>query len=262
MVLIDGANRDLDALEGEIGEWLEADTYAVTVERNSETREYVPRISIPSGPEFEWGYQVGRIANDLRSALDHLVYQLAIANGSDPEKDRTQFPIFTVSEHYFQRRRRDRTSARDRYLAGVDDGSRTIIDGYQPFQRGLSAEEDPLAVLAWLNDAHKHRIIHAGLMAIDGLRVRFDPAGPGELALIDMPTGGKPWVLEDGAELLRIHSDDPGWNPKAEIELHSSPSVVFGERRLRLADIRRIGGHVEEIVGRFSPSLAPPIDPA
>jgi hypothetical protein len=41
------------------------------------------------------GIQIGESVHSLRSALDHLMCQLAIAAGNPAACDRTQFPIFT-----------------------------------------------------------------------------------------------------------------------------------------------------------------------
>jgi hypothetical protein len=259
LVKIEAAKRDLDSLERETREWIEADAYRLVVERDPTTREYVPRVQIPAAPKFEWGHSFGRAGNDLRSSLDHLVYQVAIASGSDPEQDRTQFPIFSAAQDYLHRGKKSGLSQRDRYLAGVDESHRKIIDSYQPYHRSNRPDRDPLAELAWLDDADKHRVVHASLLALGDFDVVFDPPGPGGFQRFswkaDRDSG--PWVMKDGKELVRIGFTGLTWEPEAKLETKQPPEIAFGERKLRIGDLRRIGRHVEEIVGRFAPVLTP-----
>lgn len=76
-----------------------------------------PSQGIDETPDEEWAVDLGEIGTNARAALDHLVYQLAIDNGSDPSKgSRTQFPIFLDEPEY---RRGGNRSHRERMLKGA-----------------------------------------------------------------------------------------------------------------------------------------------
>ena len=78
----------------------EAQYRVVKAEFNPKSGKHVYRVRV-SGPPLSdnWGIWIGEIAHNLRSALDHLVYQLALLE-SQPKTvaadRRLQFPIFLV----------------------------------------------------------------------------------------------------------------------------------------------------------------------
>src|SRR5713101_158737 len=94
----------------------------------------------------------GEVAHQLRSALDHLVWQLVIANtGQPPQGTRSQFPIFKTEAGYDQR-------AAD-MIEGVSANAATRIRAAQPFHAGAHAERVLTWVVHELNNTDKHRII-------------------------------------------------------------------------------------------------------
>jgi hypothetical protein len=104
--------------------------------------------------------EIGEIAHNLRSALDHLVVQLVVDNGRDPESTRTQFPIFLREDDYRQKRGR-RPAHREAMLDGVAKSNKTVIDGLQPYQAGpRSARRHPLWLLREITDRDRHREPH------------------------------------------------------------------------------------------------------
>lgn len=87
---------------------------------------------------------IGDCLFNLRSALDHTVWQLVKANSARPTT-RTAFPIAASAAAY------KRASARG--LAGVSAQAESIIERFQPYHgRG-----NPLAILSTLHNIDKHR---------------------------------------------------------------------------------------------------------
>ncbi len=131
------------------------------------TREYilyaddVPDLS----PLFtRVGLLVGDVVHNIRSALDHLVYQLALINagGNVARPDRTQFPIRD------SRSRFDQAAATD--LAEVAPNHRDVIEGFQPYHPmeeniAVGPYFHPLAMLRDLSNTDKHRILTPVLIA-------------------------------------------------------------------------------------------------
>jgi len=209
-----------------LSEYREANPYGLRIDTESDPPWRIGRIEVPDAPLTEWGVIVGDFAHNLRSALDHLVYQLAILNDWNPEKMGTQFPIFTTEGDYLRNGYRGRSkgelSNRDSQLWGVSDAHKTIIDGLQPFKAD-KPKANPLAVLNRISNRDKHRLISVSHGAMQNRSVTATPADPAtEVEIIPADLSG---VLEDGAELFRyiVRPD-----PDAEVELGFSAEHWFG----------------------------------
>lgn len=58
--------------------------YAVKAEQNLKSGKYIYRIRIDGPPpSLDWGVSIGEITHNLRSALNHLVYQLTLLNSAN-----------------------------------------------------------------------------------------------------------------------------------------------------------------------------------
>jgi hypothetical protein len=129
-----------------------------------------------------WGAIIGDVVHNLRSALDHLVWQLTLANGYTPpatiprkgtgsEWRDIRFPIYTVDPRERYRSSGRRIPWRNRWpgwsrkkiagsLWGVRPDLRTVIQTLQPFNRRKNAAKEPLAILDELWNIDKHRHFH------------------------------------------------------------------------------------------------------
>lgn len=102
---------------------------------------------------LHWPLLAGEAVQNLRSALDHLIYEKAGGNG------RTQFPIFTSPEDF-----KSHASA---MMKGVPDPVRTAIEKVQPYRHMPGeAAHDPLAQLRTLSNHDKHRMLATVLSAV------------------------------------------------------------------------------------------------
>src|SRR5690348_1449661 len=100
-----------------------ASTYGVVSEPDPDFPGWrMIKFQVYAAPPVRLGVIVGDITHNLRSALDHLVYELAGRRGGG-----TQFPIFDSSERYLKPRECG-ASARDTMLKGVAASHRAIID--------------------------------------------------------------------------------------------------------------------------------------
>ena len=76
--------------------WGRYEYKVVKAEFNRKAGKDVYRVSTNAPPDFPFmGIRVGEIAHNLRSALDGLVYQLALLGPGTPAPN-TEFPIFLV----------------------------------------------------------------------------------------------------------------------------------------------------------------------
>ena len=94
---ISRARECLQSLEKDIAAFCEYHRRRLVFEIEQELvtiiGDNVPDLSI------DYSIRVGEIAYNLRSALDHLVWQLVIDNGCSPSR-RNEFPIYDNNSEY------------------------------------------------------------------------------------------------------------------------------------------------------------------
>ena len=94
----------------------------------------------------------GEIIHHLRSSLDHVVWQLVIANGGNPDKNKTEFPIFARKPANKNEERRY-----GQKLKGVSSSARKLIEHLQPYNRGTGSQDDPLLIIHDMDRIDKHK---------------------------------------------------------------------------------------------------------
>jgi hypothetical protein len=215
---------------------------------------------VPAYPR-KWGLIVGDIGNNLRSALDYLVFQLA----EDPEKDRTAFPISETEADYLRPRGRKKLNYRDVCLAGVEPVWAEKIDSFQRFNLPPEHRPGPLSFLNWLTNRDKHRVRHPiyskietpfGFVTVEGsqyvkkLELRFSP--PDILEVGGLITAPKSKKKGDKTIL--------GLDPKRPDDRFGH-EIVFGERRLSLMQLFGLVVFVEHVLKEFEPAFIPATGP-
>lgn len=110
---------------------------------------------------------IGDIVNNLRSSLDHLAWQLVIANGGTPQTSppTTQFPLH---------RSRTTSSGKLRKIeiaGGVAPKALAAVESLQPYHRVQDPGKHPLALLAELSNIDKHRTLHTASMGNKDIEV-------------------------------------------------------------------------------------------
>ena len=113
-----------------------------------------PTLSAP----IEWSVIIGEILYNLRSALDHLVWQLVLANDQIPGRH-NEFPI-TKDHEQWQRERSN-------LLKGVGQRHQAMIGYLQPFTGGINLPFDvsKLNALNDLSNIEKHRHLIVTVLA-------------------------------------------------------------------------------------------------
>jgi hypothetical protein len=181
---------------------------------------------------YEYSVVVGEVVHNLRSSLDHLVWQLVIANGGTPDR-KNAFPIISKESDY-----RKQSESK---LRGMTDGQRQTIEGVQPF--GDNTNIGPhLGMLHAICNIDKHR--HLNVVSTHSMvsaHVEGEvPAGllPSSstrgLALVGMLAGfgyedlAKPDTVVDVCfEDPELESASPGYGSSIEVEgLFARPPVI------------------------------------
>lgn len=127
------------------------------------TTRWVDHPPVP----LEWSVVIGEILYAMRSSLDHLAWQLVIANGREPD-DKTEFPIFQKVNGFNR-------SAPSK-MAGMSDEAKTVIADLQPFRVD---PEHPTHSTLWklheLGIVDKHRLLNLVDFWMDEIRLEVVP---------------------------------------------------------------------------------------
>lgn len=260
------AREHRDALDRYISETFtdEANRPVIGAKFEPESGDYVKYVSrMPDLEPFllEVGLRVGDTVHDLRSALDHLMIQLALLHkpGLTPKQARSiQFPIADTPDDFAKQRRH--------YLRHIDHAHRTVFESFQPYDsRTRSGLADtytgpwihPLRLLRDLSNEDKHRVI---------ITAAFNPGSyssrgtTGTGALVGLLTimdrlDGRVFTpaerLELGAILERGRAAGNVRPPDVEVDGDMTPAVCLPERRPVIQAIDRITAFVVHVIRQF-----------
>jgi hypothetical protein len=260
---LDRAHQQLDSLNNDIRTFHESKPYLVHPKYNPQTRLLTLTAHIQKPLPKHWGIQVGEIVHNLRSALDHLVWELVIHHtGSPPTSNKTQFPIFETEKGY-----RDRSGPN---IAGVSPEAATLIESLQPFATGkdgdprASIQRQPLWLLHELSNFDKHRTLHLVDVAIAGVDLKFSGLLPGIECTF---TARRPGPVKDGTVFLSVRFGGTAWPfsvPPDQVKMDGpiQTDILFDEGCAAVAEARvvpllgSIGSTVYETIKRIAePSL-------
>jgi hypothetical protein len=206
------------------------------VKQDSETGEgIIVAAEIPKLPQYEWGVLIGDAVHNIRSALDHVVWELSVEQ-SGPTPDpinhkwkRIRYPIIGDSTKYSARERRGEPAPDSgiRCTWAIRRDLDALIKKTQPFTSGKHFKKHPLFVLEELWNADKHRTLH---LATYGAQVRVTAPGA-QIKLRKVFKGGH---LENGTELYRF-SVHPKFHPafqgreirKVKVKVEVTLGVAF-----------------------------------
>ena len=150
---------EINSLKADIRAFVESDPYEPRIKFDGKTHWLTVSVHTKKGPDSMWGVRIGEIVHNLRSALDHVVWQLFIkANKRTPRlPSKLQFPIVETKAGFDAR-------AVPIQLNGIAQNAIALIRSEQPFpvSEGGTGEgpKSPLWHLAELSNADKHRTLH------------------------------------------------------------------------------------------------------
>ena len=244
------AGDHLESLRLETDRFTDENPWAMIVEADAASGHHLIRLRSrrrpPNDPPIRLSVIVGDVLHNLRSALDHLVWQLVILDGRTPGRG-NQFPVYDTAERFSQRGHRD--------LAGLTPEHQAHIEALQPYdgRDGFLL----LRALATLNDMDKHRVVHAALQyGLTGRGTIKFSANVRHATIV----GRDLTRFEDGAELYRITSWD---HVGGEVTVETRPTyvVAFGDPSgfvVSRGDLVLIAAHVSKIIESFSDDFAEP----
>jgi hypothetical protein len=140
--------QQLEQLQGDIEVFFARDRRVIQRVAGEHIRQISRIHPDPIPLPLMWSVRVAEIVHNIRSSLDHLVWQLVIRKtGAQPMIDRIEFPVVETLRA-FERRA-------GRHLTGLGAKERAIIKSVQPFETG-GAARSPLWQLRQLSNWSKH----------------------------------------------------------------------------------------------------------
>lgn len=246
------AKFHFEALDGLVFDFFESkpETYRIIAKVDKETSCYVGHVRMSGELPLHWSVIVGDYLQNLRATLDHLVWQLVLANGNKPGFGNA-FPIFDQlppeDPSHPDRERWERN------LKGIDASARAFIEFCQPYNGLDSPGPHTLSGLRMLSNEDKHRMLIPALSAVHSDREQFT-LRPVEVRDIKPPIkslqvrAGRP--LKDGDPVFQAPVDIIGPNPIVKTEGKVPLDVGFGRKPVPMKGFKQMGDVVEIILGR------------
>ena len=249
------ALEHLGALYSAAQLFAESNPFTFGFHKDAKTGEHVAKVALRGQPPTTIGVLAADCIHNLRQALDHLTYQLAIViSGSDPppNEDTAMFPVYTEI-----RKGQQVVLDDDRLRRKLGDPNkvpgdmRAILEKLQPHYGGDTLR---LAALQDLENIAKHRelpvcvgAILPGFAALDG--VTFRSVNQGKLAIGETEIARfmvtKPKVKMEGQIRIEVMLDPslPGSGQPLTQWLHETRDYV----------LKRVVGPLQPFLYRPSP---------
>jgi hypothetical protein len=244
---IEWTNQRIKDFEPILKAFGDANTYKMRSEYNSETGRLLLVFTDCMPLPIDLSILTGEALYQLRSALDHLFWQLVIANRRTPNTSHA-FPIYWESEKY---KARIKSIEQD-----VSASAAKRIGSYQPFKRGTAFESDPLWVLQELNNIDKHRFLLVARSFIGWSDVEFELKPP-----IHLRKGAKGLMavrapVEDGVVFAWWETDQRKVNIEGKVSVIPVLKEVGSAKNQPVIPLlTQLSGYVSGIVESFAPEF-------
>jgi hypothetical protein len=223
---VERAEHVLDELYAAVVDYLSEHNYEVVGEYERERSEYVFRGRVTKATAY-LSVIAGDVVHNMRSALDHLAWQLALLTTPTPY-DLTQLPIALTPAEFSSKRGKA-------MIQDLTPEHRARIETFQPYnrskERGASFAPFALRDLRFLSNTDKHRLLNA---TVARKTRQLQPRGLGVSIVRDIDAYGEvTWLPEgdsiDGAVVARVPVEGVGPNPKMKMEGEIPVTVSFND---------------------------------
>jgi len=209
------ADEHIEALQREITAFMELDGHGIVTEPNADSTEYVVRAHFAVIPNtMQWALIFGDIVHCLRSALDHMVYAIAVheSNADPPPNERKiMMPLKTTTDGF---------AANAYRIKVLSQEVRTRIEALQPYP---GSHNEALGLLDDLDIRDKHRVLPVALLRPASGHVPISGLTPGAQCIIDFSTN----TLEHNAPVMTLTLDRP--TPGVQVQTSLGVTVVVRE---------------------------------
>jgi len=228
---LDRADQHLRTLQHAFDLWVGGETYEIVDVIDYDTGEDILTFRwVTAQPYVEWGLLVGDCVHNLRSALDHLVYALAVnSSGVDPPPNarRLQFPIADQKNAF--------AAERNRKLKGLPEHLVSKIEGCQPYHR---FGPNPLTIIREVSNMDKHRVVPVAVSTLEAIHASAVPER--DTRAIGIEDYGLGPLLAD-TPLVKFRFEVTGPRPSVRVDHDLSYALTLNEgtvlSSLRLLDV-------------------------
>ncbi len=145
---VERAKQHIRDLNTEIRAFLDGQPYTISTKNDLQTRKLIYYVADVRSVPLSIAAITGDVIQNLRSALDHLAYELVVVGtGSAGPHTRVYFPIFSSASKY--------EAGEDAHTKGMRKDAIDAIDAVKPYNGG----NDTLWKLHELNRIDKHRLL-------------------------------------------------------------------------------------------------------
>lgn len=213
-------------LETEFDSWAkkQSDVLGFNIRRDGPW--YVIAVKPMPQPDIRFCCIAGDIVHNLRSALDHLVWQLVLRDGQEPS-DRNQFPIYTSKEKFLNEVKFRKSSPERSVLYGItiDGDAWTIIEKAQPYI-SVKPTANNIALIGRISNLDKHRTLCVHIPIVMNTRDAFGWSA--DAVLLETRMGATALSFEKPTEIVRFRfADQP--HPNVHVKGGLAVSPTFGE---------------------------------
>lgn len=246
---IERAKKHFTDLAQEDRQFMALDPYGIDPHYDPQTRKlrFKHRVSHNPDPVL-WATLIGDAVHNLRSAFDHLAWQLVIANGGKPDWH-TEFPVYYGDPMKYE-------SSTSGKVEGMATGAVTLIEHLQPYRAGSQFDRDPLYILNALDIEDKHHF----LLVVGGAAWMPSLELQGTYVHVESVQfdGGRIIPLIDGAETSTNVTFGAG--SVVDVKIQFACHVAFdqggpGQGEPVMPTLQQLIGFTEQTLTLFAPLL-------
>jgi hypothetical protein len=195
----------------------------------------------------------------LRSALDHLVYQLILHKTKAPPRFNSAFPIVgkgRMVKKTWRSAVEEYEAQTGRLKQDLTADALRLLEDIQPLKRGAAYAEDPLWILQELNNTDKHRLILLAVQSVAEYRVKVTSRG--KSVVVNFSPGQR---YERGLEIGRTPFHDPPFDKaqvraEGDLVLEIAFAKVCGRELVPVIPLlTQLCGYVRRVVDSFAPEF-------
>jgi len=263
---VERAKQHIVDLNLRLKAFLDSKPYVVGTQRNPETRQLIYFLTGVRNLPPSIGLVVGDVIQNLRSALDHLAFQLYMLGPGGQAGgvgSRTYFPIADdVAKYKIEAPRK---------VKGLRPDAIKAIDAIEPYKGGSTDKSDTLWRLEKMNNIDKHRILIAigsqfRSVDVGGLAHRMFQeamaASPPEMRFtipkfsVFVKPADRLWPLKAGDQLF-IDAPDAKVDENRQFRF----DVAFGEAQIAAGEpiietLQQMADLVDSLIVSFRPFLS------
>lgn len=257
------ATHELDFRDAITG-FLAGNPYRLSRERDGDNTIF--RVWVAGRPLPAWSLLLGDFLYNTRSALEHLAWELVLANNQVPDTTVT-FPVFTDPQLFNELDRRGNPTRRSGLsaISKMSAAAQQIITDEQPYDR----PDDALNVLHCLARDDRHRYLHLVGARLEGTGPGFSVRGTNDHMYVD-PRPQEAYTLAAFVGKPILHGLDDGdiievrRSPRGDFDIDCYPSFFVslpdggpGEGLDVLDVVHAASARVAGLMERLWPHLGP-----